>query len=160
MLRVYEVTRSLRVSLSPSSYDGILLASHRRGGKLGALAFLEQMLDDSEFTMSLDGFIRAIQIFTPELEGRPNFPVSEFRINLRETLLDTGIVSNKCVDGLTSSLRIFELESQRQPSASVTDNDIEARRHETSCVLLEQVIEYAHQREKASSPGDLDSTIS
>jgi pentatricopeptide repeat protein len=137
-LAVHETMRQSEVTPGPSTIQGLLLASHRIGGKIQVQAFLKDLLaskakmDRATFQLAMKMLVSGINRTTRDVRQAIR-SIGEVTPELRTVSLD-----------LIKSMRIAEVEQQRKTTAGLSDADVQQRRDESWRLAMGSLIDYAN----------------
>ena len=137
-LAIHETMRLSKVTPGPSTIQGLLLASHRIGGKIQVQALLKDLwaskaqMDRVTFQLAMKMLVPGINRTTSDVRQAIR-SIGEERPELRTVSLD-----------LIKSMRIAEVEQQRKTTAGLSDEDVQQRRKESWHLAMGSLIEFAN----------------
>jgi pentatricopeptide repeat protein len=137
-LAVHETMRQSKVTPGPSTIQGLLLASHRIGGKIQVQALLKDLwtakakMDRATFQLAMKMLVPGINRKTGDVRQAIR-SIGEERTELRTVSLD-----------LIKSMRIAEVEQQRKTTSGLSGEDVQQRRDESWRLAMGSLIEFAN----------------
>jgi pentatricopeptide repeat protein len=140
----YKTMQKSEVTPSPAACHGILLAASRRGGRSEAKTCLEGFAA-SGAQLHGDGALLAVKTMLPTV-GDALVTMSSIRDHLRECSKKDVVLQPESLN-LVRSLRVAELEEERQPSLGLSMGVLENRRKVAWQNVLKDVIVYANAAE-------------
>jgi pentatricopeptide repeat protein len=135
-LSVYEAMKQSAIEPDPSTVQGVILASYRMGGKEHVQFFLKEMLS-SKARLDKGTFELAAKILLPVVKGN----TSDVRKKLREICDQTPSLRSVSLD-LMRSIRIAEVEQERQASEVLRIEEIQQKREESWHCAMIHLIDY------------------
>lgn len=135
----YQSMKEFGVVPSPVACYGILLAAFRRGGRSEAKTYLEGF-GASGAQLHGDGALLALRTMLPEI-GEGEVTLADVRDHLRAVNDKDEVIQNKTLN-LVRSLRVAELEEQRQVSVGLKMDVLLNRRRVAWQNVLKDLIVY------------------
>jgi hypothetical protein len=137
----YEKMEKTEIVPSPAACHGILLAASKKGGRSEAKAYLERFYA-SGAQLHGDGALLAVKTMLPTT-GDVTVTMSSIRDHLREVCENDESLQPASLN-LVRSLRVAELESQRQHSPNLKIDVLQVRRKAAWQNVLHDLILYAN----------------
>lgn len=141
-LAVYDAIRDLGIAPDKTTTQGLLIASSRLGDKPRTLALARELFESS-VSMDKQCYEHCLKILLPK-QVRAN-SVAEVRKKLRKY----GIENARFKDVSTSlsrSLRIAEVEEERQVTERLSEIDLNERREKAWRDVLDNMLEFSQQQ--------------
>jgi pentatricopeptide repeat protein len=124
VLSLYGTMKESRVKANPTTFNGVLLASHQVGGSSQVQALAEELLSTSA-AMGQESCELILDILIPELQN------SDTRVDTRKQLrllVDQDPAMAQVYLNLNRALHTAETEQSRKPSNGLSAEDIAERR--------------------------------
>jgi pentatricopeptide repeat protein len=136
VLSLYGTMKESRVKANPTTFNGVLLASHQVGGDSQVQALAEELLSTSA-AMGQESCELILDILIPELQQ------SDTRVDTRKQLrllVDQDPAMAQVYLNLNRALHTAETEQSRKPSKSLTAEDIAQRRDKAWRDVLRHIL--------------------
>lgn len=143
VLSLYDTMKEARVRADPTTFNGVVLASQKVGGRALVQALAEELLA-SGAAMGQESCELTLDILIPELQQNETRVDSRTQLRL---LADQETSMTQVYLDLNRALRTAELEQSRKPSKSLTAGDIAKRRDAAWHDVLRHILECAQATE-------------
>jgi len=139
-ITAYKRLKDSGIIPSPIANHGALISTHRLGGRPKTRAFLEDLLSEGG-ELNHYSSVLAVKIMLPEVVDQGVKTIYELRNELRKIKEKGETPIGKASLNLVRSLRVAELEEERQAGRGLKMSEIEKRRKVAWRGVLEVLLE-------------------